>query len=82
MFIIKKIWLITCWTFVASCFLPATVYANYAQRTDVKQFINEMVDKHGFDRIYLETQFATVKRLDNVLESIARPAERTLIWKQ
>jgi membrane-bound lytic murein transglycosylase B len=82
MFIIKKIWLITCWAFVVAVFMPATVYANYAQRTDVKQFINEMVDKHGFDRTYLEAQFATAKRLDNVLESIARPAEKTLTWKQ
>jgi membrane-bound lytic murein transglycosylase B len=55
---------------------------NYAQRDDVKLFIDEMVNEHGFDRNYLENQFAGAKRLDNVLESIAKPAEKTLTWKQ
>jgi len=55
---------------------------NYAQRADVKEFINEMVEQHGFERAYLENKFANAKRLDNVLESIAKPAERELTWKQ
>ena len=55
---------------------------NYAQRADVKIFISEMVDQHGFDRAYLEAKFAGAKRLDNVLESIAKPAEKELTWKQ
>jgi len=55
---------------------------NYAQRADVKSFINEMVRKHGFDRSYLENKFASAKRLDNVLESISKPAEKELTWKQ
>lgn len=79
---IKKFLVIGCWAFVIASALPTTVSANYAQRADVKQFINEMVYKHGFDRVYLETQFAGAKRLDNVLESIAKPAEKTLTWKQ
>ncbi len=82
MLTIKKTWVLACWAFVAICFVPATAYANYAQRADVKQFINEMVDEHDFDRAFLEAQFATAKRLDNVLELIARPAEKTLTWKQ
>jgi len=56
--------------------------ANYAQRADVKSFINEMVSEHGFNRAALEKQFAHAKRLDNVLDSIAKPAERELTWKQ
>jgi len=55
---------------------------NYAQRADVKEFINEMVEQHDFDRAYLENKFASAKRLDNVLESIAKPAEKELTWKQ
>ena len=60
----------------------AVAGVNYAQREDVKQFIDEMVDQHQFDRAYLEQKFATAKRLDNVLESIAKPAEKELTWKQ
>lgn len=55
---------------------------NYAQRADVQEFINEMVEQHGFDRAYLENKFAGAKRLDNVLESIAKPAEKELTWRQ
>ena len=79
---IKKFLVIACWAFVVVSAMPASVYANYAQRADVKQFVNEMVYKHGFDRNYLETQFAGAKRLDNVLDSIAKPAEKVLTWKQ
>jgi len=60
----------------------AVASVNYAQREDVKQFIDEMVEQHQFDRAYLEQKFATAKRLDNVLESIAKPAEKELTWKQ
>ncbi len=82
MFKINKFLVIGCWTFVVASFMPTTVCANYAQRADVKQFINEMVFKHGFDRTNLQAQFASAERLDNVLESIAKPAERVLTWKQ
>ena len=81
-FKIKKFLVIACWAIVVVSSMPTSVYANYAQRADVKQFINEMVYKHGFDRTYLETQFAGAKRLDKVLESIAKPAEKVLTWKQ
>jgi membrane-bound lytic murein transglycosylase B len=55
---------------------------SYEKRPDVKIFIDEMVNEHGFDRSYLEKKFAGAKRLDNVLESIAKPAEKRLSWKQ
>jgi membrane-bound lytic murein transglycosylase B len=56
--------------------------ANYAERDDVKRFIDELVNDHGFDRAYLNKLFTRAERLDNVLESIAKPAEKTLNWKQ
>jgi membrane-bound lytic murein transglycosylase B len=62
--------------------LPATVKANYAQRDDVKEFINEMIKKHHFDRNDLEQWFSKAKKLDGVLESISKPAEKILTWKQ
>ena len=52
--------------------------ANYAQREDVQAFISEMVSQHGFDREFLTQQFANANRLDNVLASISKPAERVL----
>lgn len=82
MFKLKKFLVIGSLVLLVTGSMPATVYANYGQRADVKQFINEMVYKHGFDRTYLEAQFAAAERLDNVLESIAKPAEKVLTWKQ
>jgi len=58
------------------------VLANYAQRSDVKAFINEMVSQYNFNRAQLTRKFSQAKRLDNVLVSIARPAEKILTWKQ
>ncbi len=79
--IIKTI--VTGFVFSVLFYTPAaSAQENYAQRADVKKFISEMVNQHGFNRAYLENKFANAKRLDNVLESIAKPAERELTWKQ
>lgn len=61
---------------------PLIVSANYAKRSDVRLFVDDMVTKHKFDRNQLLSKFSKAKRLDNVLESIAKPAERVLTWKQ
>ncbi len=58
------------------------VQADYSQRNDVQQFIDEMVEKHGFDRNDLEFKFAMANRLDGVLEAIAKPAEKVLTWRE
>ena len=51
--------------------LPPGAEADYSQRSDVQQFIDEMVEKHGFDRDELMAKFAGAERLDGVLEAIA-----------
>ncbi len=61
---------------------PAFAYVSYEQRADVRAFIDEMVEDHGFERTSLEKKFARAKKLENVLESIAKPAEKRLVWKQ
>jgi len=67
---------------VALLTVSTSAQANYAERDDVRRFIDELVNDHGFDRAYLNKLFTDAERLDNVLESIARPAEKTLNWKQ
>jgi len=56
--------------------------ADYSQRSDVQQFIDEMVEKHNFDRNDLELKFVLAKKLDGVLEAIAKPAEKVLTWRE
>ncbi len=67
---------------ILTCVQPISAFANYAQRKDVQTFISKMVTQYGFNRAQLTQQFATAKRLDNVLTSIAKPAEKALTWKQ
>lgn len=59
----------------------SNVQAEYGERADVRQFIDEMVDKHDFDRGQLEAKFANAEKLEGVLEAIARPAEKVLTWE-
>jgi len=61
---------------------PATANSGYEKRPDVKKFVDEMVTKHGFDRAYLQNRFSEVETLESILESIAKPAEKELTWKQ
>ncbi len=55
---------------------------NYSQRKDVQQFIAEMVKKYKFDSEELSERFAKAEKLDDVLEKIAKPAEKILTWKE
>lgn len=50
------------------------------QQVDV--FINEMVDKHGFDREKLVVLFGQARKRDDILEAISRPAEKTKPWHE
>ena len=63
-------------------FVSLNVQADYSERSDVQQFIDEMVEKHNFDRNDLELKFALAKKLDGVLEAIAKPAEKVLTWRE
>ncbi len=82
MYKVKKLFITSGLVIALVSLMPTVAVANYAQRADVKQFINEMVNQHNFDRAYLEAKFASAKKLDNVLESIAKPAEQKLTWKR
>lgn len=60
--------------------LASTALANdYTGRAEVRDFIDRMVTEHGLDREWLTEVLADVERQDNVLESIANPAE-ALPW--
>lgn len=52
---------------------------NFAERDDVRIFINEMVRKHGFTLSGLKSVFSHVELSDGVLTAISRPAEK-LPW--
>ncbi len=60
------------------------VSASYAQpalleREDVKNFIDEMVDRHGFNPVELTAVFSHIELSNSVLQAISKPAEK-LPW--
>jgi membrane-bound lytic murein transglycosylase B len=60
--------------------LPFTAQANYSERSDVDEFIEEMHQQHGFDKAQMRRWMSGVKQQTTALEAIARPAEGVLSW--
>jgi membrane-bound lytic murein transglycosylase B len=51
------------------------VYADIHNEPDVQKFINQMVQKHGFNIKHLNTVFSKAKISTSILDAISRPAE-------
>ena len=56
------------------------VASGYEKRPDVRRYIRELVRKHKLSASQLLRDFSRVKRMDDILETISRPAEKTLDW--
>jgi len=65
---------------LTSLALYGSAYADYADRADVQEYIGELVAEHDFPEQELVALFRQADRKEAILESIARPAERTLEW--
>lgn len=52
----------------------------YGERPEVKAFIQDMVQRHGFVESELTYLFSRVQRADPVLEAIEQPAEKVRSW--
>ncbi len=59
---------------------PVSANVNYSQRADVKQFIANMHEKHGYDGELISYWMEGVKQQKTALEAISRPAEGVLTW--
>ncbi|MFT7387064.1 MAG: membrane-bound lytic murein transglycosylase B [Candidatus Endobugula sp.] len=53
---------------------------DYVDRPEVDTFIDEMVNEHQFSREELQVWFAEAVKKQNILDAIARPAEKTHTW--
>ena len=54
--------------------------ASFAARGDVRQFIAEMVAKHGFSETQLQALFNRISSRDDIIAKITRPVEKTKPW--
>ncbi len=68
--------------FALASSVPASAAAQYAQREDVRQFIADMVDKHGFVRKELSTLFSRARFQPAIIKAITPPIEpRARSWQ-
>ena len=61
--------------FFLSMFSLPVASSDLSERDDVQQFIQEMVDEHGFEQETLRRQFSRAKIANSILKAISRPAE-------
>lgn len=62
--------------------LAGPAMADYSQHPSAVALVDELVNKHGFDRASLTALMAAAERQDKILESISKPAEKTLAWHE
>jgi membrane-bound lytic murein transglycosylase B len=53
---------------------------SYAENEEAQAFIRRMVEKHGFVEKELLQLFSRVRKVDQVIEAMERPAEKTRTW--
>jgi membrane-bound lytic murein transglycosylase B len=67
---------------VVAMVLYGSAHADYSQREDVRAYVAELVDRHGFATGELMELFGEAQRKQRILDAIARPAERVLKWHE
>lgn len=70
--------------FLLSMFCTTATVANAfdVERDNVRQFVDAMVEDHGYDRDELAAVLRKAESQESILTAIARPAERTLTWEE
>ena len=63
------------WVLIALLCTPVAQAANYASRDDVRQFIDEMVERHGMDQAALAKLFRATPHLPRVIKAIMPPSD-------
>ena len=70
----KKILLLTSLT------LSFSLFADYSNHEDSQKVIDNLVMNHGFEESYVIEVLKNAKRRDEMLISVAKPAEKTKSW--
>ena len=56
--------------------------ADYSEREAVRDYIDSVVERHGFERQALMALFAETERKQRIIDAISRPAERVKPWHE
>ena len=65
-----------------SIIISSVSHSHNVERENIRAFINNMVNKHGFKEEYLIEVLKKAESKESILKAISRPAERTLTWNQ
>jgi len=72
-------------TLVSLIFLglvSASAHCDYSKNPQLAKFVDDMVSRHQFSKSDLMPLFAQAEKQQKIIDSISRPAERTLNWGQ
>lgn len=77
---LRKLFLNTVIASLAGLAPVISIAGDFTHNTRTQAFIDKMVTSQGFDRDELQSLFDEAKKRDDILEAIARPAEKTKPW--
>ena len=60
----------------------SVVLGNETKQATTEKLMDELVIEHGFDEQYINSIFAKVNYLPNLIDSISKPAEKTKTWPE
>lgn len=59
-----------------------SIFADYSNHKDSQLVIDELVTKHGFEKSYVVDILKNAEKRDEMLQSVAKPAEKTKTWDE
>ncbi len=62
--------------------LTLSAHSDYSEHPEAEAFTDHMVSEHGFEREQIQAWLSEAEKRQNILDAIARPAERTLTWAE
>ena len=59
-----------------------SIFADYSNHKNSQLVIDELVTKHGFEKSYVVDILKNAEKRDEMLQSVAKPAEKTKTWDE
>ena len=67
---------------VIAFFTSQSIYSDYSENDETAEFIDYMVQKHGYEKSYLEAIFQRAKYQERVVRIMNRQPEGTMTWQR
>ena len=67
---------------IITLFASQSLYSDYSENDETVEFIDYMVQKHGYEKSYLEAIFQRAKYQERVVRIMNRQPEGTMTWER